>query len=551
MKKLGMVLIFLMMTILGNEGKGAEYLIYYYVKAAPPKIGSVSVSPQYSEIKTNSTATFTAILYTEMGGTFTDRMVQRFNRGSITWSWTVSDGTVTPIGGKGTQAIYMAPNSEGTYTIYLNVEEPPVEFQDPIISTLTHTISTETIIVSASSTIRVITPKPTNVDLEPESIVLLVAGTATVRVLVKDQWGNLMPEIIGTFTTNIGTLSPTIGTQTTFNAQTQTGAGWVVVEVNGLSATSTITLTPGPLSTVLVIPEVATLTLNGTQTFRAQGYDAYGNLREDDIFQWEVEDTSLGTLTVLIGTRTLFTATNTGIGGTTTIKAEKGGIVGDVLIVVVGNFIKYIPNQKAGVPFGIEVNIAGFEGEGSLMTPLEGFLGTISVEGGKGKGTVTLYKADTQQLIVYDSFATLTSNNFVVDPGKIATFTLSGMPGIIIPGRASDYYTITVTFLDEWGNKALIPPKPPSHSQMYAGGVLVRNNIPDNDSVDILRSCITYHYQNKAFVIPGRKEISFPGEEGFYKTFFKQSFHPQIDRLITEGENDYIRLFMRLEISNY
>lgn len=530
-----------------SEVKGVGEVFYIPLEdltfqMCPDEIGSVTISPEVSEVRTGSAVTIKADIYTRRGVVLTDEVIQYLNRGSITWQWNASEGDIVPIG-KGTYSVYTAPDTPGTYTITVKIEEPPLQFQDTRYEDLVHEVSTQTIIVSASATIRVVAPEPTTVVITPSSVMMPVAGTQTFYLIVRDQWEGEMVGINGIFSTNIGTLSTTIGTFTIFNAQTKTGTGWFRVEVENLIATSTINLVPGPLYSIEITPSVATLTLNGTQTFLAQGYDVYGNQIATN-FQWKVGDTSLGTLTVFLGTKTVFVATHTGAGGTTTLTAEKDGVVGTTVIKIIGSFVKEIQPQKAGVPFLVEVNIVDFEGEGTLMSNLEGVVGTVSVEEGKGKGTITLYKASPQQQIsCYNGFGTITSNFFILSPGPVSTFTVKGIPARLVLGKPPENMKVVVEVWDQWGNKTPAPYR----TLIYFTGSLTRDggNTWDNDAVNVISSILRYNRTNKAN-ITGDHTVELPSEDGEYRSFFtpSQYWSPEASTLICPNPETYIRLIM-------
>jgi len=532
-----------------NEGKGAYYskrLTEYPIDICLGPLGSTTISPGLVEIRVGGTHTFQSNLYTALGGTLTPEVLVWMNRkGSITYSWSATGGIITPID-EGRYAIYTAPSDseeEGTYSITVIVQELPVKIQDPRLG-IFYDISTQTITVVATAMVVVKAREITTVRLEPSSLVLVVAGTATCRLIVEDQWGDPML-VEGTFSTNIGSVSPVIGTETTFNAQIQSTRGWIRAQVGKLVATSTVTLNPGSLYKIVVDPSSATLNLNESKKFEGKGYDKYGNIIPDLSYNWTTDDDSLGTLATIIGTSTVFNATNTGSGGTVTLQANVGTVIGTATIVIKGNFIKRIETQSAGVPFRIEVNICGFEGEATLISSLEGVLGTITIdESGRGEGTVTLYKAGTQTISCGEGTFTIASNLFVVNPDKIATFTVDGFPGLLIAGRPFKEGTITVSFWDQWGNKAITPSNPPSRTQIWFSGVIIRNGVEDDASIDIIDLILAHNDRNKRVLPPGRTEVYFP-------RFFIECQDPRIDSLITEDPNTWMEIHANLHISNY
>ncbi len=523
----------------------------YLVDISPGSINEAEIIPVVGEVRAGGSITLSGIIYTETGATFTQGMQQQWNR-DITTTWCLEEGTGTIVVFQNeNRAVFYASSEEGTCTIRFVAEELPVQIQDPKVPETTYTISTQSITLVATATIVVITPKPNRIQVEPTSLSIEAGGTATIVSRVYDQWNQPM-SVPSIFNSNVGTFTVTVGTCTVFEAQTKTTTGWITANVNGLYyATATIQIVPGPLAEIIITPTSATLTLGGTKTFFATGYDLYGNIRGTDSFQWQVEHPFLGTITIEIGTATVFVATSTGAGGTTTITAQKQGIAGIASVRVLESFIRAIGTQTAGVPFEIELQFSNpeyFSQNITIRDPLEGVVGSIEVdEEGKGKGTITLFRAGTHTLhaVTPDNLLTVVSNDFLVKPGKITKGQFYG-PGVFIAGRDSSYCTVTVKFLDEWDNEAPIPPRTEGRYCISFSGVLFIDNDSVDETVSIFDRWLTYPLDNKIYLPPGRTQISLPDPEEGYDCFFKKH-SDEVDRLITTGNGNYIKLYALLE----
>jgi len=136
-----------------------------------------------------------------------------------------------------------------------------------------------------------------------------------------------------------------------FTAGTVAGtfANTVRVTCNGITAFATIIVTPGPLATITVTPNPATLAINATQQFTAVGRDAFGNVVPITPV-WSVTAGG-GTINATTGVFTAGTATGT---FANTVRATSGTIFGSATVIVIAGPLATItvtPNP-ATVPMG-------------------------------------------------------------------------------------------------------------------------------------------------------------------------------------------------------
>ncbi|MFH1627010.1 MAG: hypothetical protein ABH971_02880, partial [bacterium] len=313
-------------------------------------------------------------------------------------------------------------------------------------------VSVGTITKSATTTFVVSTPRPTSVSFSPVSATMTVCGTKTFSLLVFDQTGTQMLNEMGTFSFGGGTVTPTRGTNTTLTAGTKTGTFLLVATVNNLTATATVTIIPGTLSYIAVIPATATIGIEGTKTFTAKGYDTHGNFIPGLMFGWSC---TIGSISVGTGTQVEFYAgTQAGIGSLT---ASYGTISGCAVISVTTPPSSFsIPAMgTAGVGFFAQIVVFGYYSGPATITSNLGTStpGTITVIDGRWSGSITLIKAGTTNtLICYYPTGSITSNEIVIIAGKFATATITGLPT-----EATNGYpfvgTITVKGEDGFGNE--------------------------------------------------------------------------------------------------
>jgi len=154
----------------------------------------------------------------------------------------------------------------------------------------------------------------TTITVSPSTATLYVGGTQQFTATAKDQYGNVLPNIIFTWTSS----NTTVGTIDANGLFTAKAVGTTTVNAtNGsVSGTASVTVLEAPaLTTITVSPSTATLYVGGTQQFTATAKDQYGNVLPNIIFTWTSSNTTVGT----IDANGLFTAKAV---GTTTVKAE-------------------------------------------------------------------------------------------------------------------------------------------------------------------------------------------------------------------------------------
>ena len=151
----------------------------------------------------------------------------------------------------------------------------------------------------------------------------------------------------GAFSTSAGgpwtsTLSVTIPAGSTtsgsfYYEDTKAGSPTLTASATGAnSGTQTETVKPGPLASVTVSPSSASIALGGTQSFTANGADAYGNpiAIASASANWSVSTGTPGTVSPTSGNPTTFTASSTTTGSGSVI-ATVGTASGSAAVTVV------------------------------------------------------------------------------------------------------------------------------------------------------------------------------------------------------------------------
>jgi hypothetical protein len=217
-----------------------------------------------------------------------------------TWSIASGGGTISPSG------LFTAGTTVGTFA-----------------STVVATSGS----LSASATVTV-TPGPlAAITVTPNPVTLGTGTTQQYTAVGRDASGNVVA-ITPTWSVING--GGTINGAGLFTAGTASGtyANTVQASSGGIAGTATVTVTPGPLATIIVTPNPVTLAQGAAQQFVATGRDASGNV---------VAITPVWAVTAgggTISTTGNFTAGTTPGTFTNTVRATSGTVSGSATVTV-------------------------------------------------------------------------------------------------------------------------------------------------------------------------------------------------------------------------
>ncbi|MFH1859947.1 MAG: hypothetical protein ABH870_02885, partial [bacterium] len=111
----------------------------------------------------------------------------------------------------------------------------------------------------------------------------------------------------------IGTLTPSpAGTSATLHTAPESCFGTITVATLTVTGSVTVKIVYGELRSVTIDPATATVEMQGTQTFTAQGLNQYGYHIKGVTYTWTLKPIGIGTLDTTIGQTVVFTATSTG-----------------------------------------------------------------------------------------------------------------------------------------------------------------------------------------------------------------------------------------------
>ncbi|HMJ18374.1 MAG TPA: ice-binding family protein [Gemmatimonadaceae bacterium] len=306
----------------------------------PQTASTVTISPTTATIPVGGTQQFTAVIKNSEGNVL-----------NVAGIWAVSGGgTITSTG------LFTAGSTPGTSTITVSC------------SGITAT-ATVTVTAGALASI-VVTPNPGTMPINTA-----LTYTASGR----DALGNTVALTAASVTWSVvnggGTIpGGTTGLTAPFTAGSVTGtfANTVRAAQGTLSGTATAIVTAGPLATITVTPDPATMAIGAQQQFTAVGRDAGGNVVAITPV-WSV-DTPPGGGTINAGSG-LFTAGGATGTFTDAVRATSGSIF-DRATVIVTSGATPIVNLGAATSMGILA--------GSTITCVTG--GTINADIGLSPG---------------------------------------------------------------------------------------------------------------------------------------------------------------------
>jgi hypothetical protein len=226
-------------------------------------------------------------------------------------------GVVVPVSPAWTATAGGAINASGMFT----AGTVPGTFANSITASSNGKSATATVIVTAG-------PLAT-ITLTPTPITLAIGATQQYVAVGKDAAGNV---VAFTPTWSVIAGGGSINSSGLFTAGTVSGTYTNTVQVNSgtIRATGTVTVTPGPLATLVVTPNPVTLNANATQQFSVVGKDANGNTVAFTPV-WSVAAGG-GTINATTG---LFTAGTTGGTFANTVVATVGAISGTATVTVI------------------------------------------------------------------------------------------------------------------------------------------------------------------------------------------------------------------------
>ncbi len=312
--------------------------------------------------------------------------------------------------------------------------------------------------ISGSQTVTV-NPGPVATLVLSPARTTTVAGVAVVYSATgTDQFGNDLGNLTPSTTFSIspdGSCSGASCVATVIGVHTVSGTN------RGVTATTSLTVTPGPVNTLVLSPAGATLVAGSSQSFTATGYDIYSNLIGDvtatTTFSMQPDGSCTGATCVatVSGVHTV-TGSNGAGRGTASLSVNPGsatnflvaGIANPVTAGVVTNISVWAKDQYGNTDINFLGQVFFFATDQTATLPA-GYTFTAGDAGVHHfPGSVILRRSGAQTVTVTNRIIS-GSQTVTVNPGAPAAIAISPVRSVTNAGSAMIY---SATGNDEFGN---------------------------------------------------------------------------------------------------
>jgi parallel beta-helix repeat protein len=264
---------------------------FAFVTIVPGALHHIDVAPPTVNVVTGSQTLFTA-----SGKDIYNNLIP-----GLVYSWTTNAGTISSTGLLTAQ---MTPMSSGQVSASVGP-------------------------VTGSAVVNVIALTPSNLTIvvSPSTANVAAGGTQTFTAVAYDQANNVVPGVIFSWSTTVGTIVNGVLT-----AQTLAGVSGFVTATSGTSSgQAAVTIVPGPLSAISVLPVSATVTAGSQTQFAASGRDSYGNVISGLTFTWgatigSITQGGLWTAPTTAPTSGSVTATASAVTGSAAVNTVAGSL---------------------------------------------------------------------------------------------------------------------------------------------------------------------------------------------------------------------------------
>ncbi len=377
---------------------------------------TITASPDPATVTVGMTQTFTAA-----------GVDQHSNPVPITPAWTTNGGTIDASG------LFTAQTGVATGRLVTATQDG----------------------VSSTATVNLVQGPLVTITVSPNPATVTVGMTRTFTAAGVDQLYNPVP-ITPTWTTNGGT----IGASGVFTAQTGIATGRLVTATqDGISSTATVNLVQGPLVTITVSPNPATVTVGMTRTFTAAGVDQHSN-PVPITPAWTTNGGTIGASGVFtaqtgVATGRLVTATQDGISGTATVNLVVG-IPTTITLQVTPATLIVNSNQTSSITATV-VDLYGnrvpnVSLNGNLSPPTLGTVTAFSPTNSSGQafGTWTAGSSIGPGSLTVTSGSITGTAVITLAVGQPYTVTLYPDPPSLVVGNPSSLLAIVT---DQFGNQ--------------------------------------------------------------------------------------------------
>ncbi|MBI4999910.1 MAG: DUF11 domain-containing protein [Euryarchaeota archaeon] len=298
--------------------------------------------------------------------------------------------------------------------------------------------------VSASATVNVVPGPLDHIFVIPDPAYVIVGGSRAFNAIAFDVYGNAISGVSFAWTTDVGAITAAGA----FTAQLVAASGIVTATNGSASYSATVNVLPGPVASIIVSPDPASVIVGGTASFTVVAYDAYGNIVTNAQLAWS---TNVGTITTtgLLTAQTVPGAgTVTASNGTVSDSAAVNVLVGALHHIIVSpgpvnvtvgasqpfTAVAYdqYGNVIAGVAFAWGANVGAIDASGVLTARTTPGAGIVTASNGTvgGNANVNIVAGPLHHIAVGPDTANVIVNGllqFVATAYDVYNNTLTGI----------------------------------------------------------------------------------------------------------------------------
>ena len=384
------------------------------VVVEPGPLSSVMISPDSVSLVVGGLANFGVAGYDEFGNEIA----------GLAFNWSSTIGSVSPVGDT-SLATFLAGTMAGSGTI-----------------------AVECLGVSDEIPVTVAPGSVSYVEIAPSSSSVQVGGTVQFGASCYDVYGN---EVTGA-TVSYSVVGG-IGTVTSgglFTAGTVAGSGKVVVTSGGHSAEASVTVMPGALHHITVIPGTVSTSVGSVTPLGAAGYDQYNNSISGLTYSWS---STIGSVSPMADTSQAVLQAGT-VAGSGSITVSSGGVSANVPVQVAAGALASLTISPASASVVVQgtqqFTVGCYDMYGNALTGVtvtyqaQGGIGTVSSSGMFTAGT-----ASGSGKVVASAGGLVVESSVAVTPGALHHIDASPSP---ISVRVGGVVTINAVGRDQFGN---------------------------------------------------------------------------------------------------
>jgi hypothetical protein len=165
----------------------------------------------------------------------------------------------------------------------------------------------------------------------PDPVSIVVGGNQLFIAVAFDVNNDVIFGVDFTWSTDVGT----VDASGFFTAQTTTAIGVVTAAKGTKNYSATVTVIPGPIYRIIVLPDPVNLTVGSTQAFTATAYDSYNNTIPGAIFIWTTDVGSVDATGLFTAQTSPGTGTVTATIGTISDSADVDIVIGTIDHIIV------------------------------------------------------------------------------------------------------------------------------------------------------------------------------------------------------------------------